>query len=310
MSDFKYVYGPVPSRRMGLSLGISPIPKGHCNYSCIYCQLGRTRRMGNKRKEYFNCADIIEEFKDHLTSNVHFDVVTIVGEGEPLLYSKLGLLIFELKKLTSKPIALITNGALLSEPAVRKEVKEAHIVLPSLDACNSAMFKRINRPHANLTYENVIAGLSAFSQAYKGQLWLEIMLIKNINDNRDANRNLQKLLRNIKYHKLYINSPIRPPAESFVQEPSRAAIEEALSTLGGISIDKLVSEGFYSEMKDDYQAVLSIIKRHPMNQFEIKSFLKSRGNGESEAEDFLHSLEHDSSIEVVDYKNYYTYRLK
>ena len=95
MNNFKYVYGPVPSRRMGLSIGISPIAKGHCNYSCIYCQLGRTKSMTNKRDEYFDYEDVIKEFKAYLKDNIIFDVVTIVGEGEPLLYSKLGFLIKE-----------------------------------------------------------------------------------------------------------------------------------------------------------------------------------------------------------------------
>ncbi len=135
MNNFKYIYGPVPSRRMGLSIGISPIAKGHCNYSCIYCQLGRTRCMTNKREEFFNCNEIIEEFKLYLRDNIDFDVVTIVGEGEPTLYSKLGNLIKELKLLTNKPVAVITNGALMSDSSVREELKNADIVLPSLDAC-------------------------------------------------------------------------------------------------------------------------------------------------------------------------------
>ncbi|MEY8304469.1 radical SAM protein [Anaerosalibacter bizertensis] len=308
LENFKYIFGPVPSRRMGLSIGISPIAKGHCNYSCTYCQLGRTRNMGNEREEYFNCNEIIEEFKLYLKDDIDFDVVTIVGEGEPTLYSKLGILIKELKLLTDKPIAVITNGGLMSDSSVRKELKNADIVLPSLDGCDEKMFKKINRPHGSIKFDEIVEGLRIFSKEYDGQLWIETMIIKDLNDNREFFLDFKKLLDTISYHRLYINSPVRPPAEKSVEQPSKESIKEAVSILGGISIDELSSEGFYSEVEDNYEAVLSIIKRHPMNQFEIKSFLDKRG--EEDIEGFLNRLSNDSKIEVVNYKDYYTYRLK
>lgn len=308
MTNFKYVYGPVPSRRMGLSIGISPISKGHCNYSCIYCQLGRTRHMTNERKEYFDCKELIKEFKIYLKDDIEFDVITIVGEGEPLLYKGLGNLISQLKLLTDKPIAVITNGALLASHLVRKELKDADIVLPSLDASDEAMFKKINRPHGDIKFDEVIGGLKIFSKEYNGQLWIELMIVKDINDNKEFFLVFKDLLSEINYQKLYINSPVRPPAETFVEQTSKETMDEAISILGGISIDKLISEGFYSETEDDYEAVLSIIKRHPMNQFEIKSFIEERGN--SGVEDFFEKLNDDENIEVVNYKNYYTYRLR
>lgn len=308
MNNFKYVYGPVPSRRMGLSIGISPIPKGHCNYSCIYCQLGRTRSMTNKREDYFNYKDIVKEFKTYLEDDIDFDVVTIVGEGEPLLYSKLGCLINKIKSLTDKPVAVITNGALMSDSKVREELKNADIVLPSLDACDEEMFKKINRAHGSIKFDDVVKGLRTFSKEYTGQLWIETMIVKDINDNKDFLLKFKEILNTINYHRLYINSPVRPPAEDFVKQPSKEFINEAVSTLGGISIDELVSEGFYSKIEDDYEAILSIIKRHPMNQFEIKYFIEKRGN--TDIKEFFKRLDNDDDIEVVNYKNYNTYRLK
>ena len=308
MTNFKYIYGPVPSRRMGLSVGISPIAEGHCNYSCIYCQLGRTRNMTNERKRYFDHKDIVEEFKLYLSKDIKFDVATIVGDGEPLLYADLGILIDELKLLTDKPIALITNGSLLFDGKVREDLKNADIILPSLDATDEEMFKKINRPHGSIRFDDVIRGLQIFSNEYDGQLWIETMIVEGINDNREFFLDLKKLLSTIKYHKLYINSPVRPPAETYVKQVSKNVIEEAVSILGGISIDKLVSEGFYSEVEDDYEAVLSIIRRHPMNQFEIKSFIEQRGK--SDIKNFFERLNNDAKIEMVDYKGYYTYRLR
>lgn len=308
MTNFKYIYGPVPSRRMGLSVGISPIAEGHCNYSCIYCQLGRTRNMTNERKRYFDHRDIVEEFKLYLSKDIKFDVATIVGDGEPLLYADLGILIDELKLLTDKPIALITNGSLLFDAKVREDLKNADIILPSLDATNEEMFKKINRPHGSIKFDDVIRGLQIFSNEYKGQLWIETMIVEGINDNRKFFLDLKELLGTIKYHKLYINSPVRPPAEKYVKQVSKDVIEEAVSILGGISIDKLASEGFYSKVEDDYEAVLSIVRRHPMNQFEIKSFIEQRGK--SDIKDFFEKLNNDDKIEMVDYKGYYTYRLR
>lgn len=308
MSTFNYVYGPVPSRRMGLSLGISPISKGHCNYSCIYCQLGRTKKMINEQIAFFKLNDIIEEFKKYLIKDIDFDVVTIVGEGEPLLYSEIGNLIRNIKNLTTKPIAIITNGALLSIPSIREDLLESDIVLPSLDAVDKSTFKAINRPHGDISFEDMVEGLIDFSKDFKGQLWIETMIIKDINDNKNFYLRLRDILKKINYERLYINVPVRPPAESFVLPPSNESLTEAISILGGISIDELVSEGFYSEIEDDYKAVLSIIKRHPMNQFELKTFLEKRNN--KDIDNFLKRLSADKNIEVIDYKNYMTYRLK
>lgn len=264
--------------------------------------------MTNVRKEYFNCMDIIKEFKTYLKNDIDFDVATIVGDGEPLLYSKLGRLIDELKLLTNKPIAVITNGALMSDSLVRQELKNADIVLPSLDACSQETFKKINRPHGSIRFDDVVNGIREFSKDFKGEIWMETMIIKNINDNTESFLELKKLLDTIDYHRLYINSPVRPPAEEFVEQPSKKSIKEAVSILGGISIDELVSEGFYSEVEDDYEAVLSIIERHPMNQFEIKSFIDKRGK--ADINEFFNRLNNDENIEVINYKNYNTYRLK
>lgn len=308
MNDNKYVFGPVPSRRMGLSLGISPVKEKSCSYSCIYCQLGRTRNMMDKRKEFVNIDDVINEFKIYLKENNKFDVVSIVGEGEPTLFSRLEELIKELKKLTEKPIAVITNGSLLYDEEVRRALKRADIVLPSLDAGNQEAFKKINRPHGRIKFQNVIDGLKAFSNEYEGQLWMETMIVKDFNDSEEQLLDIKAVLDSIKYDKLYINTPVRPPAEDYAKEPDEKALETAVEILGGISIAQLASKGFYSDIKDDFKAIKSIISRHPMNKFEIKSFLDSRECKDTES--VFNKLENDNDIDVVEYKQYVTYRLK
>lgn len=306
--EFRYIYGPVPSRRLGLSLGVSPIPKKTCNYSCIYCQLGRTDRMTNTRKMFYPVQAILDELDEVIKRNIPFDVVTIVGEGEPTLYLGLGDLLEGIHERTDKPLAVITNGALLYDSQVRQELSRADIVLPTLDAYDATSFAKINRPHGSLQFEEVVEGLENFSKTFEGQLWIEIMLMAGVNDDDESLKRYTELLEHIRYDKLYVNTPVRPPAESDVMAIDHAKMRHAAELLNGISIDLLVSQGFHSEIKDDYQAVLSIIKRHPMNQFEINGFLKSRDNIDSER--IFRELRNDPQVTVINYKGYDTYRLK
>ena len=308
MNTFKYVFGPVPSRRLGRSLGISPIPNKTCNYSCIYCQLGRTNKMTNIRKEYFPLKDILSEFEAYLKDSDQFDVVSIVGEGEPTLYSRLGELIHELKVLTDKPVAVITNSALLSDPAVREELYEADIVLPSMDSCDADTYRKIDRPYGRLKFEDTYEGLITFSKNFKGQLFLEVMLMDGINDDPESLMRFKELFKAIRYEKLYINTPVRPPAESYAKISSPEAIQNAVDILGGISIDALANGGFFSEIADDYEAILSIIGRHPMNQHEVRGFLDSRGNSDPDA--IFDRLANDDAVILTEYKGYFTYRRK
>ena len=308
MNNMKYVYGPVPSRRLGISLGISPIPKKTCNYSCIYCQLGRTDIMTNTRKMFFPVQKIMSEFNEVLKKGIFFDVITIVGEGEPTLYLGLGELIDAIKQRTDKPVALITNGALLYDSDLRQEAAKADIVLPTLDAYDETSFRKINRPFGQISFESVNTGLITFSEEYEGQLWLEIMLIAGINDDEDSLSKYEQALKKIKYDRLYLNTPVRPPAEAGVEALSYEAMNKAAVRLGGISIDLLVSQGFHSEIEDDYEAILSIIKRHPMNQFEIRSFLESRNS--QRIDWIMEMLGRDENISVLNYRGFNTYRLK
>lgn len=308
MKEYKFIYGPVPSRRLGLSLGISPIPKKTCSYSCIYCQLGRTDKMTNNRKDYYPINDILYEVESYLVKDINYDVITIVGEGEPTLYSSLFELIISLKNISDKPIAVITNGSLLYNKDVEKALMSADIVLPSLDAFDELSFGKINRPHKDLDYTEIIKGIIEFSHNYKGQLWLEIMLIKGFNDDINSLYKFKDLISQIKYNRLYINTPIRPPAELYAKASNNETIHKAIDNLGGISIENLVSNGFASQIKDNYKAIESIIKRHPMNQYEIRTFLHSREC--NNIQELFNRLQKDEKIEIINYKGYKTYRLK
>ena len=308
MNTLKYVFGPVPSRRLGRSLGVSPVVKKSCNYSCIYCQLGRTNKMTNTRKDFFPVEDMITEFKEYLKDDDKFDVISIVGEGEPTLYSKLGELIKGLKALTDKPVAVITNSALMGDEKVRRDLMEADIVLPSLDSFDEESWHKIDRPHGSLVYKDMFEGLIKFTKEFKGQIFMELMLMDKINDSNEALDKFKALFEKLSYDKLYINTPVRPPAEDYAIVSTKERINYACELLGGISIDALASGGFFSEIEDDYEAILSIIGRHPMNQHEVLGFLESR-NVEN-TDELFERLNNDEKVVPTEYKGYITYRLK
>lgn len=303
-----YIYGPIPSRRLGVSLGISPIPKKTCNYSCIYCQLGRTNHMTNSRKMFYKAEDILSEFKEFLKTGIYFDVVSIVGEGEPTLYLGLGELIKQLKILTDKPVAVITNGALLYDPILRKELSLADLVLPTVNAYDQETFKKINRPFGRLDFLTVHQGLIEFSKEYSGSLWLEIMFCKGYNDSDESIKEYKNLLKNIRYDKLYLNTPVRPPAEAYVEMVSLERMDYIAKELNGLSIALLSDGSFFSDIFDDVEAIKNIIQRHPMNQYEIHSFLTSRNC--KNTEEVFEKLNACNLINVINYKGYNTYRLK
>ena len=307
MSETKYVFGPVPSRRLGRSLGVSPIPNKTCNYSCAYCQLGVTKKRINDRAEYFPLEDILEEF-DHCHEDLqNCDVVSIVGEGEPTLYSRLGDLIRGIHARTEKPVAVITNAALMGDPQVRADLMEADIVLPSMDSFDEDSWHRTDRPHGQLRYQEMWEGLKTFTHSFQGQIFMEIMLMNGINDSRVCLERFRDQLKELRYDRVYINTPVRPPAEKGVSVSTPETIALATEILGGISIDALASGSFFSEIADDYEAILSIIGRHPMNQHEVAGFLESRNNPDPAA--LLEKLAHDPAISPVEYKGYITYRL-
>jgi len=201
---------------------------------------------------------------------------------------------------------VITNGALLADEIVRDELKNADIVLPSLDAHDESSFRKINRPFGKISFARVYQGLQSFSREFAGELWLETMLVKGLNDHEESLARIKELLDGLEYDRLYINTPVRPPAESWVEEPSPESLEKAVALLGGIAIDLASSSGFFSEIEDDYEAVCSIIKRHPMNQHEIRSFLEKRGCQDSAG--IFQRLSASQQVEKVIYKGYETYR--
>ena len=185
------VFGPVPSRRLGQSLGIDTIPLKTCNWNCVYCQLGRTTPLSNERRTLAPVEVVLDEAEAALRAcGGNVDWITFVGSGEPTLHSGLGRMIRETRAMTSVPIAVITNGALLRREDVRRELASADAVMPSLDAGSEDLYRTINRPYPGLTLARHFEGLAAFRQSFSGRLWVEVMLVAGLNDTEPALRDL------------------------------------------------------------------------------------------------------------------------
>ena len=274
------VYGPVPSRRLGRSLGVDPIPLKTCNYNCVYCQLGRTKPLVHERRDYFAPDQIMEELKEHLSRHGpgEIDYITFVGQGEPLLCASLGRLIRGAKALSSLPVAIITNGSLLPLPEVRKEVSAADVVMPSLDAADEATFRRIARPWPRLHVADIIDGLIQFRGEFAGQLWVEVMLVKGINDKEATLFGLRDALARIHPDQIHINLPVRPPAEKWVESPDEQDLMRAVGILGGVARVVMPCDGDFDldEALPLAEAISEVVRRHPMRMEEIQAALEDR----------------------------------
>jgi wyosine [tRNA(Phe)-imidazoG37] synthetase (radical SAM superfamily) len=208
----RYVYGPVLSRRLGRSLGIDPVPFKTCNLNCVYCQLGPTSSSRLTDAAYPPLSAVIEEIGEALASAQDLDFVTISGSGEPMLYGDIAELISAIKDMTDVPVAVVTNGTLLTSQAAREALYRADVVLPSLDAADNRTFNRIVRPPGGLGVEQVIAGLATFRRHFTGQIWLEIMLVSGLNDQPEQLERLKGMMDFILPDRIHLNTVVRPPA--------------------------------------------------------------------------------------------------
>lgn len=303
----RYIFGPVPSRRLGRSLGIDPTPPPRlaeatmarqcpgpsasktCNWNCVYCQLGRTRPFTRKRASLFPPMELLSELRDTLSASPPgaIDWITFVGSGEPTLNRDLGTLVRGAKALSDIPVAVITNGSLLGEPEVAEALLLADAVMPTLDTGNPDLFRRINRPPSELSLENHIRGLAAFRRQYKGRLWIEVMLLSGLNDGEEALRDLADALESVGPDAVHILLPTRPPAEANVLPADEAGLARARQILGGKAHVLMPDErrgGFSLDgASDAFLAARSILARHPLSEEELLEALRDAGIADSQA---------------------------
>ena len=273
------VYGPVPSWRLGRSLGIDPIPLKTCTWNCVYCQLGRTRPVVCRRTSYIPtsvvAAALQRFFEHHAKDDV--DWLTFAGSGEPLLNTGIGTMIRTARELTGLPVAVITNGSLLYRPEIRKEVSAAQAVLPSLDAGTPDLYRRLNRPHPEVSFDRHVDGLVAFRQEYEGKLWVEVMLIARLNETPQALQDIAAALRRIQPDEIHVNVPTRSPAEPWVEAPDHSRSMQAAAffeEIAPVRTAEATSGSFDLSGADSVlDGVIGIITRHPMSQDELEQTL-------------------------------------
>lgn len=304
----KYVYGPVPSRRLGFSLGVDIVPYKTCTLNCIYCQIGRTNQKVIDRKPYTPKEEIFKEIKEFLNKRINIDFITFSGSGEPTLNSDIGKLIREIKSMTSIPSAVLTNGTLLFMKDVQKDLLEADVVLPSLDAASQRVFKRINRPHNFLNIESIINGLKAFRNIFSGQIWLEIMLIKDINDDNQELLQIKKVLSEIQPDKVHLNTVIRPPSERYARPLSPDEMKSARDVLDeGCEIITEFHRKGYVGNQDLKGSIIEIVKRRPVTITDIANLF---GLSETNAEKMIEKLYIKGLIRKIWHKEKKYYSLK
>lgn len=218
------VYGPVPSRRLGRSLGVDLVPFKTCTYDCVYCQLGRTTRKTLQRERWVDVEMVLTQVRAGLERQP--DVIAIAGSGEPTLHAGIGEVIAGLKRLTSVPVAVITNGSLLMDADVRRALTAADIVMPSLDAPSEALFQLVNRPCPGLRLSAVVEGMVAFRKEYRGRLWLEVMLLAGVTGLAVEVERLAALAARLEPDRIQLATAVRPPAEAFVDPVPESALRD------------------------------------------------------------------------------------
>ncbi len=302
------IFGPIPSRRLGASLGVNNIPYKICSYNCVYCQVGRTLHMQVKRTLYSNPSEVFEEVKKKVErireTQQNVDYISIVPDGEPTLDSSLGELIVRLKEL-GLPVAVITNSSLTWDKSVQEDLKKADWVSVKIDAISPNTWKQINRPHASLSLDEILQGMQEFAGSYTGTLCTETMLVKDLNDNPEELTAIANFIKSrISPYKAYIGVPTRPPAEPWVSRPEPESITAAYAifTKEGLNAETLTgyeSSGFVVT-DNPVEEILEITAVHPMRSDAVEDVLNRFGVGE----DVLQQLVKEGRIRKVHYEGW------
>lgn len=273
---YRYLFGPVPSRRLGRSLGVDPVPFKTCTQNCLYCQLGTDCLQTLERKVYVPPEDILEEIRRWLTEGIAADYITISGSGEPTLHSRLDEIIDGIHGLTQIPVALITNGTLFWQPDVRKQASLADVVLPSLDAGDPETFRKINQPHTNLSFEQFLEGLIRFRKEYTGPIWLEVFLCEGLNTDSKSIANLNRLIRQINPEKVQLNTAVRPTAHPHIRPVPLHVLEQIAPQLhpNAQVIADFSSARLDEQSRISEQMILDTLKRRPCALQELADSLQ------------------------------------
>ncbi|MFP4467199.1 MAG: radical SAM protein [Candidatus Goldiibacteriota bacterium] len=291
-----YIFGPVPSRRLGLSLGVDLLKEKHCNLNCVYCELGKTRKICRERKIFVETQEVISEIKEYFKSGKKADVVTFSGNGEPLLAENLGDVIRGIRSFFSGRIALLTNGVFLYDKKARQDAALADIVLPSIDAGSDSIFRKINRPAKEEDFERYINGLVKFSAVFKGEIWAEVLLVKGINDSDEAVKGVKKIIDKMEnVSRIQVNTIVRSRAEKSAEPVSRARLERAAEIFGETAeIIGGYEGGAMDAVEDVQKLILKITKFRPVSSADMA---KLTGLPEAKINEYVEELRKKNKLE-------------
>ena len=260
-----------------MSLGVDIVPLKTCTFDCVYCQLGVTTSKSMQRQSYVPKEEVLDELQEVLDSEAsRVDFITFSGSGEPTLNSEIGEMIRQIRTFTRVPVAVLTNGSLLHRDDVRKDLSRAELVVPSLDAVTAATLRKINRPDANFTIDLLIEGLKTFTQEFTGKVWLEIMLVKGVNDDPEELKQVANLVRDLNVDRIHLNTVARPPAEEFALAITAAEMHNIASMFDSraeviVDFDRLVErEARIEDMEND---VAALLRRRPCTVDDISNSL-------------------------------------
>ncbi len=293
----RVIYGPVPSRRLGISLGVDIIPYKTCSYDCVYCQLGKTTHQTLERQSYIKISSWLDELEETIGLNDDIDYITFAGSGEPTLNRDIGQMMEDVKELTQIPVAVLTNGSLLWDGKIREDLSLADLVVPSLDAVSGGIFQRVNRPMKSLKIEKVLEGIKIFCEQFTGKIYLEIMLVKNINDSEEEIKKINRFVKNLRIDKIQLNTVIRPPCDPNAKPLHKEELIKVKTFFDPKLKVELIAD-FKRETAKAYQknleqGIIELLKRRPTRGEEIAVSL---GVHHNEIAKYLQILEEKKKI--------------
>ena len=307
---YKYIFGPVPSRRLGISLGVDLVPMKICTLNCNYCECGRTTKLTLDRKEYVPFEDVKEELLDYFAHHPKPEYITFSGSGEPTLNSRIGDVLNLIKSQnTDIPVAVLTNGTLLFRQDVCDDIKNADLIMPSLDATTDAVFKKIDRPHPKLQINSIIEGLTKFRQEYSGQMWLEVFIIPGLNDTEQELTALKLAIEKIEPDRIQLNTLDRPGTVANIRAATQEELEHILDFWQLYNAEIIAKaperKEILSYRSDVESAILETIMRRPCTLADLTNILGLHAN---EVNKYLDVLEADKKIKVVEQERGFFYQ--
>jgi wyosine [tRNA(Phe)-imidazoG37] synthetase (radical SAM superfamily) len=293
----RFVYGPVPSRRLGISLGVDVVPFKNCSYDCVYCQLGRTTNHTINRSSFVSLDPVISQIKEIVERNSDIDYITLSGSGEPTLNSDIGEIIRRIKGFTKIPVAVLTNGSLLWREEVKEDLSQADLVVPSVDAVSEQVFKKVNHPVEGLDLKKVLEGIKEFCAGFRGKVYVEIMLVKGLNDSEEEMEKLNQFVRQLRANRIQLNTVVRPPA----QADAKPLDEQELLRIKGLldaslpveiiaGFDRTTSRAYHRDIE---KAIIELLARRPTKKDDMAVALGVHPN---EIVKYLQALEEGKKI--------------